>query len=407
VSFDSFKLSSEILEGIGYLGFENPTPIQTQAIPLILEGKDLVACAQTGTGKTGAFLLPILDKIIREERHEGQINTLIICPTRELAMQIDQQIEALGYFTGASSISIYGGGDGSGFDQQKKALSEGIDIVVATPGKLISHLNLGYVKVEQLKHLILDEADRMLDMGFYEDLMRIVKFLPKDRQTLLFSATLAPKIRTLSKTLLKDPESINISLAKPAEGVIQGAYLVFDDDKPELIRKILEGKKINSAIIFSSTKQGVKSISRILKNSEFNIGTISSDLTQTEREETLRLFSNKKIQILVATDVISRGIDIQDIELIINYNVPKESADYVHRVGRTARAKKSGVALTLINKDDQRRFKAIEDLIETEIMKLPNPEGVPKGPEYNPKSGGFKKKFYNKNKGGKRPYKKH
>jgi superfamily II DNA/RNA helicase len=367
------------------MGFESPTPIQEQAIPIIMDNQDLIACAQTGTGKTGAFLLPVLNKSASDESKSNHIKTLIIAPTRELALQIDQQVEGFGYFLGVSSLPVYGGGDSSSWDQQKKALSDGADIIVATPGRLIAHINLGYVDFSHLEHLILDEADRMLDMGFHDDIMKIVSKLPKKRQTLLFSATMPSKIRQLSKKLLNNPKQLNIAMSKPAEGVLQGAYLVFEEQKINLIEILLSGKKnYPSILIFASTKKKVREINQRLRHKNFACAEISSDLDQEQRESALRKFKSRSTQILVATDILARGIDIKEISLVINYEVPQDAEDYVHRIGRTARADATGVALTLISDKDQYRFKQIEELIEAEVMKIPNPPEIGEGPKYNP-----------------------
>ncbi len=380
------------------MGFETPTPIQEQAIPLILEDKDMIACAQTGTGKTAAFLLPILHKIaVNPSPH---VHTLVIAPTRELAIQIDHQVEALGYFVGVSSIPVYGGGDSQSWDQQKKALIKGADIVIATPGRLIAHLNMGYVKFDHIQTLILDEADRMLDMGFFNDIITIVDHIPKERQTLLFSATMPSKIRQLAKKLLQDPTQINIAISKPAEGILQAAYLAHDHQKIELIVHLLKGKtNYQSIIIFTSTKRRVSEITGRLKREGFPALGISSDLEQQDRETALLDFKNKKVQILVATDILARGIDIKEIGLVINYEVPSDAEDYVHRIGRTARADSTGVALTFINEEDVYKFMRIESLLETEIHKSPLPEHLGEGPKYETqkrKSGG---KRYGRNRG--------
>ena len=389
MNFDIFNFDPSLLEALDFMGFKKPSPIQEQAIPLITKNKDLIACAQTGTGKTAAFLLPILNKISQDKNRNG-VNTLIIAPTRELALQIDQQVEAFGYFLGVSSIAVYGGGDGASFDQQKRAFTQGADIVIATPGRLISHINLGYTNFKNLKHLVLDEADRMLDMGFYNEIMSIVKKLPSDRQSLLFSATMPPKIRQLAKKLLRNPHQINIALSKPAEGVVQGAYMTYPQQKIPLIEKLLAGKeeKYPSVIIFSSTKKVVREIVVSLKSKKFKVAEISSDLDQKERESTLLEFKAHKIQILVATDILARGIDIKEISLVINYDVPHDAEDYVHRVGRTARADQTGVALTFISPKDQRNFSEIEALIETEVKKIPMPQELGEAPIYNPKKAG-------------------
>lgn len=366
------------------MGFKEATPVQQQTMPLILGGRDLIACAQTGTGKTAAFLLPTLHAFMEQPRQGNSIRALVVVPTRELALQIDQALEGLSYFTDISSFALYGGGDGAGFDQQKKALTMGTDIIIATPGKLISHLNMGYVDTTGLSHLVLDEADRMLDMGFFDDIMRIVSFLPAQRQTLMFSATMPPKIRQLAQHLLKNPEEISLSISRPAAGVMQVAYLVHEKDKVSLIKKLLDKEELSGAIVFARTKRGVKEVSRILKKTTLNVEEMHSDLTQDEREEVMRRFRNRKVQVLVATDILARGIDIKELQLVVNFDVPDEAEDYVHRVGRTARADQTGIAITLITPAEQRKFNRIEALIQTEVRKLPVPAEVGESFEYNP-----------------------
>jgi superfamily II DNA/RNA helicase len=383
MKFTEFNLDDQILEAISYMGFDDATPIQEKSIPQILESKDLIACAQTGTGKTAAFILPILNKL--NQGKFKSVNTLIIVPTRELAQQIDQQIQGFSYFVPVSSLAVYGGGDGNDFETERNALSGNADIIVATPGKLISHLKMGYVQFDNIKHLILDEADKMLDMGFYEDIIKIISFIPKQRQTLMFSATMPPKIRTLANEILYKPLEISIELSKPAEGVLQAAYLVYDTQKTKLIKHLIADKpEYNSILIFTSTKSKITEIVRGMKGQGYSIEGISSDLEQQQREDVLSSFRSKRTRVLVATDVISRGIDIKDINLIINYDVPMDAEDYVHRVGRTARANTTGVALTLINENDMFRFKRIEELIERDIIKMPVPTEMGESPTWNP-----------------------
>lgn len=355
------------------MGFSEPTPIQEKAIPAILQGKDVIGIAQTGTGKTAAYILPLLEKMIHNQSAGGTISTLVIAPTRELALQIDQHFEGFTYFAPMSSMPVYGGGDGIAWDQQKSALVKGTDIVIATPGRLITHLNLGYLKLDRVRFLVLDEADRMLDMGFYEDIMQIITFLPEKRQTLLFSATMPPEIRNLAKKILTDPVEINIALSKPAEGILQTVYYVKNELKTRLLLNLISGKDIASILIFCSTKKSVRNLEQELKRHGSSAKAIHSDLEQKEREEVLLEFKNRKIQILVATDVISRGIDIEAIDLIINYDTPHDAEDYVHRVGRTARAKSTGVAITFVTGDERRTIKRIESLIGYEIFKSPLP----------------------------------
>jgi len=391
LTFNDFAFEPELMEGLASMGFEKPTPIQEQSIPVILQDKDIIACAQTGTGKTAAYLLPVINKIIRDHTHT--VNTLIVVPTRELAIQIDEAMQGFGYFTPVTAIAIYGGKDGTSFEQEKKALTQGANIIIATPGRLIAHLNQGYVKFNYIRHLILDEADRMLDMGFSDDITKILSFLPKKRQTLMFSATMPPKIRTLAKKILHDPEQVNISVSKPAAGIMQAAYLVYNEQKNALIKDLLRGKEISSILIFSSTKDKVKQLERELFHQKLNVAAIHSDLEQDQRNEVLRQFKNKKLQILVATDILSRGIDIDSIGLVINYDVPGDAEDYIHRVGRTARAETTGVAITFINPADMGKFKRIEELIGDEIKKLPLPPHMGSGPAYAPGKKQHRPKF--------------
>lgn len=385
MKFTEFNFHDSLQEGIAAMGFENATPIQEQAIPLVLKGKDVIGCAQTGTGKTAAFLLPIMQHVLQHD-HKGVV-ALVVVPTRELAIQIDQQVEGLGYFTGVGSVAIYGGGDGSSFEQEKQALTGGTDIIIATPGRLISHLNLGYAKFDTIKFLVLDEADRMLDMGFYDDLVKIVNYLPKKRNNLLFSATMPPKIRKLANQILTDPEEINIAISKPAEGVVQGAFMMYESQKIGLITHLLSARKMESVIVFCSTKKAVTQVTAALKHKQLKVGGISSDLEQADREKILRQFKNGEVEVLVATNIMARGIDIDGIELVINYDVPRDAEEYVHRVGRTARANTKGIAFTLITEDDQNDFHKIEQLIETEIRKLPLPVSLGEAPKYNPRTG--------------------
>ncbi len=400
MKFTELDLHPSLQESISAMGFVKATPIQEQTLPAILAEKDLIACAQTGTGKTAAYIIPVLNKLAQNPTKD--IDTLIIVPTRELALQIDQQFEGFSYFLDVSSVPIYGGGDGDTWSSQKNALIKGANIVIATPGRLIAHMNFGYVKFDHLKHLILDEADRMLDMGFYEDIEKIIKELPKNRQTLMFSATMPEKIRVLAKKILSEPEEVNLAISKPAENILQAAYLVYDNHKIELIKKLLEGKDLKSILIFSATKKNVKSIRSELARNGFNVEEIHSDLEQKQREQVMLDFKNRKIQILTATDILARGIDIEEIDLVINFDVPGDAEDYVHRVGRTARAKSSGVAITFINDSEQEKFKRIEDFIGIKLIKLPTPVEIGESPQYNPrlkktKKRKFGKKSYPKN----------
>lgn len=370
------------MDGLNAMGFKEATPVQQQAIPFILENKDLLACAQTGTGKTAAFILPVLHKIITEK--STGVNTLVIVPTRELAIQIDQQIEGLGYFVPVSSMAVFGGGDGVTWEAQKKSLVLGADIVVATPGRLIAMLGIGKIDFSTLKHLVLDEADRMLDMGFFEDIMKIISYLPAKRQTLLFSATMPPKIETLANKILSQPLKINLSLSKPAKGINQQAYVVYNKQKNDLLAHILQTPDFDSVLIFASTKVKVKQIDELLRGKGFSCKAFHSDLEQSVRADILREFKNRHLRIIVATDVLARGIDVDNISLVLNYDAPGDPEDYVHRVGRTARAAKTGVAVTFIGEEEQRKFAGVERLIGDFVPKIELPEHVGKGPEYNP-----------------------
>lgn len=400
MDFSSFNFEPSLQEGLDAMGFENPTPIQEKAIPVILENKDLIACAQTGTGKTAAFILPVLNKISKSGSEK--LNTLVLAPTRELAIQIDQQIQGFSYFLGISSIPIYGGGDGIVWEQQKKALETGAEIVVATPGRLIALLAGGKMDLSSLQHLILDEADRMMDMGFSDDILKIVNYLPKDRQTILFSATMPSKIRQFSMKILKQPEEISIALGKTAEGVSQSMYSVYDTQKEELVKHILSQKAFEAVIIFASTKEKVKGLYKALRK-HFDVEAFHSDLEQVDREKIMSAFKNKAVKILIGTDIISRGIDVVGIELVINFDTPSDPEDYVHRVGRTARADKEGEAITFVNPKDQQKFARIEKLIGMSITQNPLPEGFEKGPEYHGDSFKSNRKF---DKTSKPPFKK-
>lgn len=384
LNFDDFHFHHDLLDGLYSMGFETPTPIQAQAIPIILNGDDLIACAQTGTGKTGAFILPIIDKLMHQS--SVGINTLIIVPTRELAIQIDEAVQGFSYYGSISVISIFGGNDGMSFEKEKKALTQGADIIIATPGRFISHLNMGYINLKTLKHLVLDEADRMLDMGFSEDLNKIISKLPTDRQTLLFSATMPSKIRVLCNSILKNPKQISLAVSKPAQGVTQQAFVLFEAQKLLLLKKLLQSTEVISILIFSGTKEIVKKLERELLALKLNVAAIHSDLTQERRNEVMRNFKSRQLRILVATDILSRGIDIENIGLVVNYDVPRDAEDYIHRIGRTARAESTGLAITFISEKDQFRFKKIEDLMGNAVQKLPLPEGLGQAPEYNPKA---------------------
>ncbi len=382
LTFSDFNFHPDLQEGLLSMGYKTPTPIQQEAIPLVMQKNDLIACAQTGTGKTASYLLPVLHQIAQTDKK--YINTLILAPTRELAQQIDQQVEGLAYFTGISSIAVYGGGDGAIYETQKRALRDGVDLVIATPGRLIAHLTSGAINLDHLQHLILDEADRMLDMGFSDDIMRIISYLPKKRQTLLFSATMPPKIRSLANAILNQPLEVNIAISKPAEGITQQAYLTYDHQKLPLIESLLKDKTYQSGIIFSSTKDKVKELDRALRKTGIQAKAFHSDLNQEERETLLNAFRARQLPFLIGTDVLSRGIDVEGIELVINFDVPPDPEDYIHRIGRTARAATTGTAITFINERDQRKFFSIESLIGKEIPKVTLPEGLGESPLYQP-----------------------
>lgn len=384
LTFNDFGLDADLLQGIDAMGYQTATAVQEQVIPLILAGKDIIASAQTGTGKTAAFLLPLIHKIVSEPHDSHSINAMIIVPTRELALQISQHLEAIAYFTNVSGIAVYGGGDGELFNAEKKALSKGADIIICTPGRMIAHLNMGYAKLNGLKYLVLDEADRMLDMGFHGDILKIIGHLPAKRQNLMFSATMPPKIRELANKILHQPEQINISISKPPEKITQLAYMVYEEQKIPLIKDLLRQTPFRCAVVFCSKKDNVKKLAYELKKNRLNAEEIHSDLEQLQREKILLDFRNGKTPILVATDILSRGIDIDTIDLVINYDVPHDGEDYVHRVGRTARAEALGTAITLVSPREQHKFSGIEKLIGIVINKPEMLEKYGPAPAYNP-----------------------
>lgn len=395
LTFADFNFQEGVINSLSDMGFQKPSPIQEQAIPVIQSGKDLVACAQTGTGKTAAFMLPLLDNLARTE--PDGLEVLVIVPTRELAIQIDQQIQGFSYHISVSSTAIYGGGDGATWDQQRRSLVEGVNIIIATPGRLMAQLQSGVVSLKTVKHVVLDEADRMLDMGFYDDIVKILKYLPTVRQTIMFSATMPPKMRNLAKQLMLDPVEVNIAISKPASGIKQQAYLVWKTNKNKLVQHLLSKDAYSSIIIFTSTKEEVKKLERDLSKLGLNLKGFHSDLEQEEREEIMRNFRNKQLQLLIGTDILSRGIDIEGIDLVINMEVPGDPENYIHRIGRTARASTEGTAITFISDDDQYKFFKIESLIGREIEKLNTPSEIGDSPVYSPE---IKKKkvFYKKRK---------
>ncbi|MBR2476246.1 MAG: DEAD/DEAH box helicase [Bacteroidaceae bacterium] len=404
--FEDLDLEPEVLDGLDAMNFIEATPIQEQTIPVVLEGRDIIACAQTGTGKTAAYILPLLNLIMRHkvEGDKDAVRAIIIAPTRELASQIDMQFEGFSYFMPISTLSVSGGGDGAQWDQQLRAFNKGADVIIATPGRMISHLINSKISLDSVEYLVLDEADRMLDMGFYDDIMKISKYLPKKRQTLLFSATMPVKIRTLAKNILNNPAEINIAISKPNEAIKQMAYVCYEPQKIGLIEHIFSTPVESKTIIFSSSKIKVKDLAHRLKRMKYNVRAMHSDLEQSERDEVMLDFKNGKVSILVATDIVSRGIDITDIGLVINYDVPHDPEDYIHRIGRTARANAEGEAITFISKEEQDKFGKIERFLEREVEKITLPQELGEVPEYTP-SVNKPKKFKNyKYKGKKRPF---
>lgn len=383
--FDELDLEDEILDGIDAMNFKEMTPVQEHTIPVILEGRDIIGCAQTGTGKTAAYTLPLLNRLLLEGNPDNQIRSVIMVPTRELAQQIDMQFEGFSYYLPLSTTVVYGGGDGAGWDQQKKGLLMGSDVVIATPGRLLSHIANSGIDLSHVGYFILDEADRMLDMGFFDDIMQIVKHLPTQRQTIMFSATLPPKIRQLAKQILHNPAEINIAISKPNEAIVQSAYVCYETQKMPIVQELFAKSPNKKAIIFSSSKQKVKDLAYTLKRLRLNVAAMHSDLEQEQREAVMLDFKNGKINILVATDIVARGIDIDDIVLVINYDVPHDPEDYIHRIGRTARANADGVAITFVSEAEQGKFHRIEEFIEKDIYKIPVPPELGEAPVYAPK----------------------
>lgn len=393
--------------------FEKATPIQEQAIPIIQKNKDLIACAQTGTGKTAAYLIPVLDKMVRNGI-KGETNVLVLVPTRELAVQVDQSVEALSYFIDVGSVAVFGGGDGVEFERQRRGMENGAEVVVATPGRLISMLKVAPKGkyFSKLQHLILDEADRMLDMGFHQDIMTIISFLPEQRQNLLFSATMPNNIRKLAKDIMHEPEEITLSIAKPAEKIAQFAYGVHPEQKDALLDHLLKEKDFRSIIIFCSTKSATNALGRRMMRKGYSVESFSSDIEQDERERIMLDFKNRKLNMLVGTDILARGIDVDGIELVVNYDLPSDADDYVHRVGRTARAEREGTAITFVEQKDHRKFARIYEVTDKGISIMPLPESLGEGPTIHldaPRSSNNKRPFNNKrrkprpnNKGGKR-----
>ena len=382
--FTDFDFEDEILDALDAMRFETCTPIQEKTIQPLMDGRDLIGVAQTGTGKTAAYLLPVLNKLCQGGHPEDAINCIIMAPTRELAQQIDRQLEGFTYFMPISSVAVYGGNDGQRYEQELRGMARGADIIVATPGRLISHINLGNIDLSRVSFFILDEADRMLDMGFYNDIMIIANQLPLNRQTMLFSATMPQEIRNLAKNILTDPVQITLSLAKPAEKIKQQSFICYEPQKAGIVKSLFANESPERVILFTSRKNKVRDITIMLKKAGYNVGEMHSNLSQSERDEIMFRFKSRQIDILVATDILARGIDIDDIRLVINYDVPRDCDDYIHRVGRTARAGSEGRAVTLVSVEDQIYFKRIEDFIEQDIEKLPIDRALGEAPEYSP-----------------------
>lgn len=388
MKFEELDLSYDVLDALDAMSFEECTPIQEQTIPVILKGNDLVACAQTGTGKTAAYLLPVIDSIADGYLPDDAINCIVMAPTRELVQQIDRQMEGFAYFLPVSSLAIYGGTDGAEFTRQQRGLKMGADVVIATPGRLLDHIQMGYVDLSRVSYFILDEADRMLDMGFYDDIMQIVKRLPADRQTLLFSATMPQKTRRLADEILTDPVEVSIAISRPTEKIDQSAYVCHDGQKTAILKHIFKTRGSKRVIVFASSKLAVKDLTRELRQMRYKAAEMHSDLDQQKREEVIHDFASGKIDILVATDILARGIDIEDIAMVVNYNVPREAEDYIHRIGRTARAGDDGIAITLVNRPEQEKFHRIEKFLGYEIKKNEIPAELGDAPAYNPSERG-------------------
>lgn len=382
--FDELDFEPSLLDGIDAMNFQDMTPVQEKAMPVVMEGKDLIACAQTGTGKTAAYLLPLINQLLRKPSHD-KVRAIIMAPTRELAQQIDQQLEGISYFVSISSVAVYGGNDASAYETQKQAMKNGTDIVIATPGRLISHIKMENADFSGVEHFILDEADRMLDMGFYDDIISIVKQLPVKRQTVMFSATMPAKIKKLAETILHEPEFVNVAISKPAEGITQQAYICYETQKRMLVQKLLANNSVDKTIIFSSSKQNVKDVYNALLRMKIKVGAMHSDLDQAVRDEVMLDYKSGKINVIVATDILSRGIDIEGIDMVINYDVPHDAEDYIHRIGRTARANRQGVGITFVSEKDQDKFGMIEQFLEKDIDKMPLPEELGEGPAYEPR----------------------
>lgn len=386
MKFYELDLSDEVLDALDAMNFDECTPIQEQSIPLALEGRDLIAVAQTGTGKTAAYLLPVIDSLAGGGYPEDAINCVVMSPTRELAQQIDRQMEGFSYYLPVNSLAIFGGTDGPEFARQQRGLKMGADVVIATPGRLLAHLQMGYVDLSRVSFFILDEADRMLDMGFYDDIMTIAKQLPPTCQTLMFSATMPPKIQRMAEAILKNPAEVKLEVSKPAENIRQSAFVCYEGQKTPILRSLFKTRANKRVIVFASSKLKVKELTRELRRAGVKAAEMHSDLEQARRDEVMLDFRAGRIDILVATDIVARGIDIDDIAMVVNYDVPREAEDYVHRIGRTARAGAGGYAVTLVGERDRRHFKTIEDFLEKEVPKEAVPEELGSAPSYGGRS---------------------
>lgn len=376
VYFEDLDLSDNVLDALYDMRFEKCTPVQAQCIPPILEQRDVLGVAQTGTGKTAAYLLPLLTLLERNPHPDDAVNCLVVAPTRELARQIDQALQGFAYYTSVNAVAVYGGNDGIRYEQERKSLQSGADIVLATPGRLITHLQLGTLDLSRTTHLVLDEADRMLDMGFSEDILTIVKAMPEDRQTILFSATMPPKIAQLARTVMHRPVEVEIAISKPADNIDQSVFVCRESDKTVVLKKLFAEQPPQRVILFCSSKQKVKELAIVLKRSGLNVRAMHADLPQTERDEVMQQFRAQQIDLLVATDIVARGIDIDDITMVINYDAPHDAEDYVHRIGRTARAGRKGRAVTLIGERDLQGLAQIERILKIRIPRAELPEGV-------------------------------
>lgn len=376
--FEDFDLSDDLLDALYAMHFEQCTPIQEKAIPVVLDRHDLIAIAQTGTGKTAAYLLPVIDLLAEVPEADGFVNCLIMAPTRELAQQIERQMDGFSYYLPLSSIAVYGGTDGKEFGRQQRAMKEGADVVIATPGRLQALIQMGGIDLSQVRYFILDEADRMLDMGFYDDIMGIAKLLPAERQTLLFSATMPPKIRKLAENILKDPVEVKIAPSRPVEKIRQSAIFCNDNEKQKILTDILKSRKGERVIVFAASKHGVRDLARDLRRLGIKAAEIHSDLDQEQRDETIRGFRSGRIEVIVATDLLARGIDIDEVMLVVNFDVPREPEDYVHRVGRTARANADGEAVTLVGPRDRRAFQRVEATLKISIPAENRPTSSPR-----------------------------